>query len=87
MAQLNLTTTEKISVAGKRVSNSKSHNISGINNVYQETIQLNKRPASYAYLYVAEFQVLVIMMNIFISRLILLGNLMELEEEPGVVQL
>ena len=53
MANLKLTSTEQISVAGKRVSNTKNHNISGINNVYQETIKLNKRPASYTYLYVA----------------------------------
>lgn len=54
MANLKLTSTEEISVSGKRVSNSKSHNISGITNVYQETIKLNKRPASYMYLHVAE---------------------------------
>ena len=53
MANLKLTSTEQISVAGKRVNNIKSHNISDINNVYQETIKLNKRPASYTYLYVA----------------------------------
>ena len=54
MANLKLTSTEQVTVAGKRVNNSKSHNISGINNVYQETMKLNKRPASYTYLYVAE---------------------------------
>ena len=53
MANLKLTNTEQISVAGKRVNNIKSHNISDINNVYQETLKLNKRPASYTYLYVA----------------------------------
>ena len=53
MANLKLTSTEQISVAGKRVRNTKNHSISGINNVYQETIKLNKRPASYTYLYVA----------------------------------
>tara|TARA_R110002096_G_C14645152_1_gene725918 strand:- start:3272 stop:4747 length:1476 start_codon:yes stop_codon:yes gene_type:complete len=54
MANLKLTSTETISVAGKRVSNTKSHNIPGINNVYQETVKLNKRPSSYTYLHVAE---------------------------------
>jgi len=53
MANLKLENKETISVAGKRVSNTESHNISGINNVYQETIKLDKRPASYTYLYVA----------------------------------
>ena len=54
MANLKLTSTEQINIAGKRVSNIKVHNISGINNVYQETIKLDNRPASYAYLYIAE---------------------------------
>ena len=54
MANLKLTTTEASIVKGKRVSNIKSHNITDINNIYQETINLNKRPADYTYLYVAE---------------------------------
>ena len=53
MANLKLITTEIATVKGKRVNNVKNHNISDINTIYQETINLNKRPASYTYLYVA----------------------------------
>ena len=46
--------TEEANIKGKRVSNSKIHNIAGITDVYQETIKVGKRPASSTYLFVAE---------------------------------
>jgi len=54
MANLKIELTEKVNVSGKNVNNSKSHNISGVNKVYQETIKVSKRDFGSTYLFVAE---------------------------------
>ena len=54
MANLKVSINEQVSVSGKRVNNTKTTNIPGINNIYQERIKLNNRPSSYMYLYMEE---------------------------------
>jgi hypothetical protein len=54
MGNLKVNIAETAIVGGKAVSNSRDTNISGINNIYQETIKLDNRPSSYLYLYMEE---------------------------------
>ena len=49
MANLKTEITEKAIIAGKIIDNKRTLNIINVNNIYQEIVKLDKRPASYTY--------------------------------------